>query len=112
MTQLYYFQVTSPKRKKKGAFISGTIDIDDLLAKEQTPTNFALDDSIASPPPNADTPKKHVEFAETISSQEVPPNEDSDSWWPQTNGHVPEIPNEIHDKIENGIEDDAEEEVI
>ena len=36
------FQVTSPKRKKKGTFISGTVDIDDLLAKEQTPTNFAL----------------------------------------------------------------------
>ena len=79
------FQVTSPKRKKKGPFISGTIDIDDLLAKEQTPTNFALDDSsITSPAPPSQEPKKHVEFSETVSSKEVPQD---DSWWPETNGH-------------------------
>ena len=32
--------VTSPKRKRKGAFISGTVDIDILLGKETAPTNL------------------------------------------------------------------------
>jgi hypothetical protein len=43
--------VTSPKRKRKCAFISGTVDIDVLLAKETAPTNLV---AFGSSPPNAD----------------------------------------------------------
>lgn len=114
-------QVTSPKRKKKGPFISGTIDIDDLLAKEQTPTNFALDDnSITSPaPPCTQEPKKHVEFSETVSSKEVPQD---DSWWPETNGHdigsqlvsrfepVEDTQDDEQKDIEVGVEENGVEE--
>ena len=34
--------VTSPKRKRKGAFISGTVDIDVLLGNETAPTNLVI----------------------------------------------------------------------
>ena len=95
------FQVTSPKRKKKGTFISGTVDIDDLLAKEQTPTNFALDDnSLSSPPPESSSVattskqqptlnggqgpyKKHVDFSEPVN---LTTNEDDKPWWTASNG--------------------------
>ena len=45
--------VTSPKRKKKGPFISGTVDIDVLLGKESSPNNLVSFDAspiIESPP--------------------------------------------------------------
>ena len=34
--------MTSPKRKRKGAFISGTVDIDVLLGNETAPTNLVI----------------------------------------------------------------------
>ena len=90
------FQVTSPKRKKKGTFISGTVDIDDLLAKEQTPTNFALDDSLGSPAPppvqngvvvqeNGLNSKKHVDFSEPELVSKTNDQEDK-PWWTASNG--------------------------
>ena len=122
MTLNNLFQVTSPKRKKKGTFISGTIDIDDLLAKEQTPTNFALDDSIGSPPPPHSAPeglpKKHVGFSEEVASKEV--TTENDPIWNQTNGEAEEeLPEEdsnigvteteeIEDKEEWEEEEDEE----
>ena len=103
-----FFQVTSPKRKKKGTFISGTIDIDDLLAKEQTPTNFALDDSIGSPPPpEQKEPKKHVGFSEEVASKEV--TTENDPIWNQTNGDAEEDDAEEEMPEESALEVEVEE---
>ena len=89
-----FFQVTSPKRKKKGTFISGTVDIDDLLAKEQTPTNFALDDSLGSPaPPPVQNGvqengyiKKHVDFSEPELVISKANDQEEKPWWTASNG--------------------------
>ena len=91
---ILFFQVTSPKRKKKGTFISGTVDIDDLLAKEQTPTNFALDDSLGSPaPPPVQNGvqengyiKKHVDFSEPELVTSKTNDQEEKPWWTASNG--------------------------
>ena len=91
---ILFFQVTSPKRKKKGTFISGTVDIDDLLAKEQTPTNFALDDSLGSPaPPPVQNGvqengyiKKHVDFSEPELVISKTNDQEEKPWWTASNG--------------------------
>lgn len=81
-----------------------------MLAKEQTPTNFALDDSIASPPPGnssqSDT-KKHVEFSETVTSKEV----EDDPWWNNgTNGHEIDKRDEDQEEPEEAVQAEEKEE--
>jgi hypothetical protein len=61
--------VTSPKRKRKGAFISGTVDIDVLLGNETAPTNLV---SFGASPPNAsDGVTPLFEFAIPTTSQDI-----------------------------------------
>ena len=63
--------MTSPKRKRKGAFISGTVDIDILLGKETAPTNLV---TFGASPPNvddADVMQPLFEFSFAGASKEV-----------------------------------------
>ena len=62
--------MTSPKRKRKGAFISGTVDIDILLGKETAPTNLV---TFGASPPNVDDVAMQplFEFSFAGASKEV-----------------------------------------
>ena len=63
------------------------------MAKEQTPTNFALDDSLGSPaPPPVQNGvqengyiKKHVDFSEPELVSKTNDQEDK-PWWTASNG--------------------------
>ena len=73
--------ITSPRRKRKGPFIGGTVDIDVLLGKEATSTNLvAFDVSPVAELPPAPPPRRMSSGTNSVTTKL--PGEEA-PWWLQ-----------------------------